>query len=58
MRKRKNQRTQMTHYLNNIEESNQIISKSTGEIVKKLSNVEHNRGCKKSCVYGKRNPLI
>ena len=41
MRKRKNQKTQMTHYLNNIEESNRIISKSTGEIVEKLSNVEH-----------------
>ena len=42
MRKKRNQEAQMTHYLNNIDESSQSIAKNTEKIVETLDHVEHN----------------
>ena len=42
MRKKRNQETQMTHYLNKIDENSQSIAKSTVKMAETLDNVERN----------------
>ena len=42
MRKKRNQKAQLDHHLNNIYENSQLIVKSTEKIVKTLGNVERN----------------
>ena len=42
MRKKRNQETQMTHYLNKIDENSQSIAKNTVKMAETLDNVERN----------------
>lgn len=57
MKKRKNQDTQMTHYLNNINENTQSIVKNTEEMVEKIDHIAQNT--KDIAKRGKSNlPLI